>query len=108
MKPGAIRVGSILIPKGEWVNEEMRTVEFEFFYSTEDELVWNELEIKVEGLDVQSWLNGVQMTDLSGDGVLNDPTHKKYNVGESGFVALQLHIRDELKMYYKDIFVKEL
>ena len=96
------------IPKGEWVNEEMRTVDFEFFYSTEDELIWNELEIKVEGLDVQSWLNGVQMTDLSGDGVLNDPTHKKYNVGETGFIALQLHIRDELKMFYKDVFIKEL
>jgi len=96
------------IPKGEWVDEEMRTVDFEFFYSTEDELVWNELEIRVEGLDIQSWLNGVQMTDLKGEGILNDLTHKKYNVGEKGFIALQLHIRDELKMYYKNIFIRKL
>jgi len=86
----------------------MRTVDFEFFYSTEDELVWNELEIRVEGLDIQSWLNGVQMTDLKGEGILNDLTHKKYNVGEKGFIALQLHIRDELKMYYKNIFIRKL
>jgi hypothetical protein len=86
----------------------MRTEDFKFFYSIEDELVWNELEIRVEGLDIQSWLNGVKMTNLLGEDVLNDPIHKQYNVGEKGFIALQLHVRDELKMYYKDIFIKEL
>lgn len=96
------------LPRGEWVDEGMREVVFEFHYSTDEEIVWNEFEIRVEGLDIQSWLNGVQMTDLEGDGVLNDSVHKKYNVGEEGFIALQLHIRDELKMYYKDIFIKEL
>jgi len=96
------------IPKGDWVDEEMRTEDFEFFYSTEDELAWNELKIRVEGLDIQSWLNGVQMTDLKGEGILDDSIHKQYNVGETGFIALQLHIRDELKMYYKDIFIKKL
>ena len=96
------------IPKGEWVNEDMRKVDYEFHYSTGEDLVWNDFEIRVEGLDIQSWLNGVQMTDLKGDGVLNDTIHRKYNVGEKGFIALQLHIRDELKMYYKDIFIKEL
>jgi len=96
------------LPQGEWVNEEMRKEDFEFHYSTDEELVWNEFEIKVEGPDIQSWLNGVQMTDLKGEGVLNDSIHKKYNVGEKGFIALQLHIGDELKMYYKDIFIKEL
>ena len=48
------------------------------------------------------------MTDLKGDGILNDPNHRKFDVGKKGFIALQLHVRDELKMYYKDIFIKEL
>ena len=96
------------IPKGEWVNEEMRQEDFEFHYSTDEEMVWNELEIRVEGPDIKSWLNGVQMTDLKGEGILNDSNHRKFNVGEKGFIALQLHIRDELKMYYKDIYIKEL
>ena len=48
------------------------------------------------------------MTDLKGEGILNDPIHKNYNAGEKGFVALQLHVRDGLKMFYKDIFIKEL
>lgn len=96
------------LPQGEWVDETMREVDFEFHYSNEKELVWNEFEIRVEGLNIQSWLNGVQMTDLKGEGVLNDSIHKKYNVGEKGFIALQLHNKDELKMYYKDIFIKEL
>lgn len=96
------------IPRGEWVNEEMRKEAFEFHYSTDEELVWNEFEIRVEGWDIQSWLNGIQMTDLKGEGMLNDSIHRKYHVGETGFIALQLHTRDELKMYYKDIYLKEL
>jgi len=96
------------LPRGEWVNEDMRQVDFEFHYSTDEEMVWNEFEIRFEGLNIQSWLNGVQMTDFKGDGILNDSNHRKYNVGEKGFIALQLHVSDELKMYYKDIFIKEL
>ncbi|KPL12286.1 MAG: hypothetical protein AMS23_09780 [Bacteroides sp. SM1_62] len=96
------------IPRGEWVNEDMRREDFDLFYSTQEDLIWNELEIRVEGLDIQSWLNGVQITDLKGEGILDDSIHRKYNVGESGFIALQLHIGDELKMYFKDIFIKEL
>jgi hypothetical protein len=96
------------IPRGEWVDEEMRKETFEFLYSRDEDLVWNEFEIRVEGLDIQSWLNGVQMTDFKGKGILNDSIHQKYNVGEKGFIALQLHTGDELKMYYKDIYIKEL
>ena len=36
------------------------------------------------------------------------PLIRNTMLGRKGFIALQLHIRDELKMYYKDIFVKEL
>jgi hypothetical protein len=96
------------IPKGEWVNQEMRTARFEFHYSTDEELVRNDFEIRVEGWNIQSWLNGVQMTDLKGEGMLTDSIHRRYQVGETGFIALQLHTRDELRMYFKDICLKEL
>jgi hypothetical protein len=96
------------IPKGKWVNEEMRKEDFEFYYSTGEDLVWNDFEVRVEGLNIQSWLNGTQMTDFMGEGILDDAIHRRWNVGERGFVALQLHTGDELKMYYKDIYLKEL
>jgi hypothetical protein len=96
------------VPQGEWVNAEMRREDFKFHYSTDEQLVWNELEIRVDGLNIASWLNGVQMTDLKGEGILNDPVHRQYNVGEKGYISLQLHTGDELKMYYKDIYIKEL
>ncbi len=95
------------IPRGEWVSEKMRTGDFTFYYSTDEELVWNDLEIRAEQLDIKSWLNGVQVTDLKGDGILNDSIHMNYHVGEKGSIALQLHVRDELKMYFKDIYIKE-
>ena len=52
--------------------------------------------------------NGLRMTDLKGEGILNDSNHRKYNVGIKGFIALQLDVRDELKIYYKDIYIMEL
>ena len=95
------------IPKGEWVNEAMRKEDFEFNFSTDENLVWNDFEVRVEGLDIQSWLNGTQMTNFNGEGILDDAIHRRWNVGERGFVALQLHTGDELIMYYKDIYLKE-
>ena len=95
------------IPKGEWVNEAMRKEDFEFYFSTDENLVWNDFEVRVEGLDIQSWLNGTQMTNFNGEGILDDAIHRRWNVGERGFVALQLHTGDELIMYYKDIYLKE-
>ena len=95
------------LPKGEWVNEEMVTQEFEFFMSTDEEIVWNEFEISAHGWKIESWLNGVKMTDFNNGDILNDSIHKRYNVGETGVISLQLHVRDELKMYFKDLYIKE-
>lgn len=96
------------LPKEEWVNEEMRKKEVPFYYSDDEEEKWNLLEIFADGNKIQAWLNGQQITKFKGKEVLNNDLHKKYNVGKDGCIALQLHTGDELKMKYKDIFIKEL
>ena len=95
------------IPQGDWVNESMREKVPDFYYS-DLSLKWNELEITVKGWSVVAFLNGTQITDFNSKVLLTGEGHKKYKVGEKGFIALQLHIHDELKMYYKDIMIREL
>ena len=48
------------------------------------------------------------MADLNGDGLLNDESHRARNAGLRGFIALQLHVKDDLYIQYKDIFIREL
>jgi len=95
------------IPKGEWVNESMREKVPEFYYSDE-ELTWNELEITVDGWKIIAFLNGTQITDFNNKELLTGPGHEKYKVGKQGHICLQLHIKDELRMLYKDIMIREL
>lgn len=95
------------IPKGKWVNESMRETVSDFYYS-DDGLQWNEMEIRVEGWKINAFLNGTQITDFDNKALLQGPGHKKYKVGKKGFICLQLHTKDELKMLYKDVMIKEL
>lgn len=78
------------------------------FYYEDDPDTWNEMEIICEGMHVITVVNGNKVTDFNADGILNDELHKVRNSGESGFFALQLHQNDELKIRYKDIYLKEL
>lgn len=78
------------------------------FYHEDDPDTWNEMEIICEGMHVITVVNGNKVTDFNADGILNDELHKVRNSGESGFFALQLHQNDELKIRYKDIYIKEL
>ena len=80
----------------------------ELFYFEDDPEVWNEMEIICEGMHVVTIVNGNKVTDFDAEGILNDELHKVRNSGEKGFFALQLHTHDELKIRYKDIYVKEL
>jgi hypothetical protein len=64
---------------------------------------WNDLAITCRGMHITSALNG---TDFDGSGLLDDQTHRKYRVGRSGHIALQLHVRDDLYIQFKDIFVR--
>ena len=95
------------IVKGKWVNESMREEVPKLMYS-DDELQWNEMEITVDGWTVVTYLNGTQITDFDNKELLTTEHHKKYQVGKKGYICLQLHIKDELKMLYKDIMIKEL
>ena len=49
----------------------------------------------------------MKMTDFDREDILNDSMYRSFNVGRTGVIALQLHVKDELKMYFKDIFIKE-
>ncbi|MFW6310396.1 MAG: 3-keto-disaccharide hydrolase [Prolixibacteraceae bacterium] len=95
------------LPQDENVNKEMRNKEAPFYYS-DDEEKWNELEIYADGNKIQAWLNGEQITNFKNKKILNNEVHLEHEVGKDGCIGLQLHSGDELKMKFKDIFIKEL
>ncbi|MEX0320715.1 MAG: DUF1080 domain-containing protein [Puniceicoccaceae bacterium] len=69
---------------------------------------WNTLRIRCKGTRIQTWLNGQMVTDYDGSGLLNDDAHKLYKVGMQGHIALQLHSKDELRIRFRNIRIKEL
>ncbi|MDZ7743067.1 MAG: DUF1080 domain-containing protein [Bacteroidota bacterium] len=59
---------------------------------------WNDMTIKVEGERVMVWLNNELMTDLSDE-----------KIGEGkGMIALQIHSGEDVKIRWKDIYLKRL
>ncbi len=95
------------LPKDEWVNESMADPNLIFRYS--DQLPrWNSLQITAIGNQISAVLNGVPVTNYDGSGVLNDAIHQYRDVGRSGHIALQIHKNDQLKIRFKDIFIKDL
>ena len=95
------------IPADAWVDSSMAVPGIKFFFSN-DEPAWNELQITARGTQLKAVMNGATLMQWDGDGVLNDKIHQKYNVGMNGFIALQIHKNDELKIRFKDIKIKEL
>jgi hypothetical protein len=67
---------------------------------------WNDLSIECRGARIRTVVNGIQIADYDGAGVLDDAIHKEHNVGMRGHVGLQLHNRDDLYIQYKDIYIK--
>lgn len=59
---------------------------------------WNTLKIKVQGDQVTSWLNGVEMVDF---------TDEKIGAA-NGKIALQIHDGGGIKVYWRNIKLKEL
>jgi hypothetical protein len=80
---------------------------FKFFYADQG-TGWNDLEITANGMRIKSVLNGVTVVDYDGSGVLDDDVHKQAEVGTKGFIGLQIHANDELKLRFKDIQVMEM
>ncbi len=59
---------------------------------------WNTYKIKVDGDEVTTWLNGHQMCYI-----------KDEKIGEGeGFIALQIHEGDDIKVRWKNIEIAEL
>lgn len=95
------------VPKGKWVNQSMARPGAKFHYN-DDSPPWNNLEITCIGTRMKAVLNGVTVMEYDGAGVLDDAAHKKHNVGMTGHVALQIHRGDQLRIRFKDIFIKDL
>lgn len=69
---------------------------------------WNDLTIIARGTHIKTIVNGVVGTDWDGTGILDNAAHRERNVGRTGHFALQLHTKDQLRIRFKDIFVREL
>lgn len=69
---------------------------------------WNEVAIECRGTQIRTTINGLAIADYDGAGVLDDATHRKFNVGMRGFIALQLHVHDRLHVAFKDIRIRPL
>ena len=95
------------VPKGQWVKPEMANPMLKFFYA-DDTPAWNELEITARGPKLKAVLNGVEVMNYDGAGVLDDSTHRARNVGMKGHFALQIHTGDRLRIRFKEIHVQDL
>lgn len=69
---------------------------------------WNRIRLVCEGTRVKTWVNGMPVTNFDGAGVLDDSAHKQRRVGLSGHFALQLHMRDELRIRYRRLRVRRM
>jgi len=59
---------------------------------------WNQMKIKVVGSSVTTWLNGVEMINITDD---------KIGEGE-GSIALQIHDGGGIKVKWRNIYIEEL
>ncbi|MDO8349200.1 MAG: DUF1080 domain-containing protein [Planctomycetota bacterium] len=69
---------------------------------------WNDLIIIARGTHVKTVVNGVVCTDWDGSGILDNAAHRARNVGRTGHLALQLHAKDQLRIRFKDVVLREL
>jgi len=69
---------------------------------------WNDLTIIARGAHVKTIVNDVVCADWDGTGILDNGAHRERNVGRTGYFALQLHTKDQIRIRFKDILVREL
>ncbi len=80
---------------------------FTFAYA-EDGDRWNHLRIVARGTAITTILNGVTMAAYDGAGVLDNEGHRRLGVGLRGQIALQLHMRDELRIRFRHLRIRAL
>lgn len=93
------------ISPGEAPESARETV---LFYYEDDPEKWNSMEIICQGMSIQTRVNGNLVTDYDASGVLDDHIHRAQQSGESGCIAFQLHMDDELRIKFRDIYIKAL
>ena len=67
---------------------------------------WNDVVIRCQGTRISTTINGLAIADYDGAGVLDDEFHRLHGVGMKGFIALQLHKNDRLRIAFKDILIR--
>ena len=77
------------------------------FYYEDDPEAWNSMEIICKGMMLETLVNGNPVTVFNGEGILNDEAHSLQGSGDTGCIGFQLHMNDELKIRFKDIYIKE-
>jgi len=93
----------------DWNIDKEKYASTDIVHYFEDESTgWNELIIICKGTKINTIVNGIEMADYDGAGVLDDAIHTKLNVGMSGHIALQVHKNSENYFRFKDIRIKEL
>ena len=76
-------------------------------YFEDDPEAWNTMDLICRGMMVETLVNGNRVMEFDGEGILNDDLHQLRNSGTVGCIAFQLHMSDELKIRFKDIYIKE-
>jgi hypothetical protein len=92
---------------GSKIGAESRPAEHVFKYA-DDADGWNDLTIIARGTQVKTIVNGLICADWDGTDILDNTAHRERNVGRTGHFALQLHAKDQLRIRFKDIFVRKL
>ena len=82
-------------------------LETSLVYFEDDQEAWNEMEIICREMMVETRVNGNIVAEFNGEGILNDDVHQLRKSGKIGCIAFQLHMNDELKIRFKDIYIKE-
>ncbi len=90
------------------IDREDVTLERVVYYKEDDYSGWNDMRILCKGTNIKTYVNNFLVADFDGSGLLDSEEHKNLNVGMKGHIALQIHKLDEIKIWFKDIEVREL
>ncbi|MBN2349512.1 MAG: DUF1080 domain-containing protein [Bacteroidales bacterium] len=93
----------------DWnISKEEYAPDTVIYYAEDEGTGWNDLTIIADGNHIVTRVNNVVVSNFDGTGVLDDEAHKKYNVGTTGHIALQLHKNSENFIRFKDIKIRRL
>ena len=118
--PGPWRIGFIydetrgtqrwIFPsRKNWVLEEQpRAAGWSFHDAAKEAETCNVLRLVCRGTKVQTWLNGVPVSDYDGKGVLDDEAHVKAGTGLRGRFSLQIHAGDDVRIEFLSLSVRPL